>query len=112
MRICLLAGVFLAVMQSAWAVSSGATRDQVIAELGKPTSSAKTGDHEILLFPKGVRVEFEAGRIVSARGIALTDPAPAVAEEPTAPKKAPAMQPPAAKPAAEKDDEEPEIAAK
>lgn len=75
-----------------WALSPDATREQVIAELGKPSSVAKLGAREILVYPKGVRVELEGGKVVAAKGIALSDGSGAAAE--------PAATPPSeAKPA-------------
>jgi hypothetical protein len=86
MRHCILAGVFLLAVEAAWAVSLDETREQVIRELGKPNSTATRGGREILLYPKGVRLELESGRIVSAQGITLSEPAsesaPAVKPEP------------------------------
>ena len=73
MRHGLLAGIFLACLASAWALTPDATREQVIAELGKPTSVAKLGAREILIYPKGVRLELENGKVVSVKGIDLTD---------------------------------------
>jgi len=84
-RACILTGLFLLTASAASALNLGATRDQVIAELGKPTSTAARGDHEILLYPKGVRLDLEGGRVVSAKGISLADPAAVAttAEPPT-----------------------------
>jgi len=64
----------------AWALSPDATREQVIAELGKPTSVAKLGGREILSYPNGVRLELEGGKVVAAKGLALSDSATARAE--------------------------------
>ena len=68
-----LAAIFLVSVGAAWGLTPDATREQVIAELGKPTSVAAHGGREILIYPKGVRLELEGGRIVSAKGIALSD---------------------------------------
>jgi hypothetical protein len=89
MRYRLLAGIFLACLGVAWALSPDATREQIILELGKPGSVAKLGPREILVYPKGVRLELENGRIVSAKGIALSDSvaAPVPPEVPAAAKK-------------------------
>ena len=73
MRYCRLAGIFLALLGVASALSPDATREQVIEELGKPTSMAKLGQREIMIYPKGVRLEFEGGKIVSAKGIVLSE---------------------------------------
>jgi len=68
--------MFLALIGFASALSPDATREQVFAELGKPTSVAKLGAREILVYPKGVRLELEEGKVVAAKGIALTDAVP------------------------------------
>jgi len=73
MRYSWLVGFFLGCLGTAWALTAEATREQVIAELGKPTSVAKMGQREILLYPKGVRLELENGQIVAAKGIDLSD---------------------------------------
>lgn len=46
----------------------GSKRDQVIAELGKPTSAARRGTHEILSYPKGVRIELEGNEVSDIKG--------------------------------------------
>lgn len=87
------------------ALTPESTREQIIAELGKPTSVAKLGSREILNFPKGVRLELEDGRIVATKGILLEDqpaeeapePAPTLSTptQPAAKATAPAPKPPA-----------------
>ena len=73
MRYGFLASVFLVVFGAAWALAPDATREQVLAELGKPTSVAKLGGREIMIYPKGVRLELEGGKVVAAKGIASSD---------------------------------------
>jgi ribosomal protein L6P/L9E len=73
MRYGFLVGLFLAVFSAAWALNPDATREQVIAELGKPTSVAKMGKREIMIYPGGVRLELEEGKVVAAKGIVLND---------------------------------------
>ncbi|MEO6002439.1 MAG: hypothetical protein ABIZ04_11875 [Opitutus sp.] len=105
MRLCLLVGLLLTSAPGAWALSANATRAEVIAELGKPSSSAMRGVREILLYPKGVRLELEAGRVVSAQGLALAEPPPRIAEPVASKEQLPA---PAAKaPLVEKEKPEP-----
>jgi len=94
--ICILLGLGLLSLGTAWALDVRATREQVIAELGKPTSSLVRGDREILLYPKGVRVELEAGRIVSVKGIVLSEAAPPRVEPPPPPATAEKAKPAAA----------------
>src|SRR5687768_1286419 len=48
---------FLAAAFSRAEIGIGDTRDEVLRQLGKPSSRAIRGDHEILLYPKGGRVE-------------------------------------------------------
>lgn len=107
MRHGLLAGIFLTLLTAAWALQPDATREQVIAELGKPTSVAKLGGREIMVYPKGVRVELEGGKVVATKGIAVSDEAastPPAAVEPG--KKVPAAIT-AVKPQEHEDDEPP-----
>lgn len=72
------------------AVSLGATKAQVIEELGKPLSQASGGGREILSYPKGVRLVLVDGRVESAKGILLTGEEAETAEVKTEPKKSPA----------------------
>lgn len=92
MRSLWLAGFFLAWVATAVALSPDATREQVIAELGKPTSVAKLGKREIMIYPKGVRLELEEGRIVAAKGITLEASGTTVAVVQPAPTPAPAEE--------------------
>lgn len=90
------------------ALTPDATREQVIAELGKPTSVAKLGQREILIYPKGVRLELEEGKVVAAKGITLSDVATEIAKPPAQPAAAvaPGKNPARASVATEKDDED------
>jgi hypothetical protein len=49
-------------------IGIGDARDDVLRQLGKPSSVAKRGAHEIFLFPKGGRVEFVDGKVVDVKG--------------------------------------------
>jgi hypothetical protein len=49
-------------------IGIGDTREEVLRQLGKPTSIARRGDHEILLYPKGGRVEILAGKVADVKG--------------------------------------------
>lgn len=64
-------------------------RAEVLRELGRPTSSITRGGREVMLFPNGVRIEFERGRVVFMQGIEPTEGSgsgPTAAEaEPDAP---------------------------
>jgi hypothetical protein len=77
------------------------SKDEVLKELGKPTSILVRGNREILMYPGGVRIEMEQGKVASVKGIDL-----AAAEQAAA---APATPPADAKPTEatpEEDDEE------
>jgi hypothetical protein len=99
----------------------GSERADVIQELGKPSSTARLGAREILTFPKKIRIELEAGRVVDIKGYVPPEiPAPAKAavpeskasDQPTAelpPPPAPTTPPP--KPPVDEDDFNPAVAA-
>lgn len=81
--------VFLALMLTAALAAAeigiGTSRDEVLDQLGKPTSIARRGDHEIFLYPKGGRIEFVGGKVVDVKGplpAALTPVAPPSAASP------------------------------
>jgi hypothetical protein len=78
---------------------------ELLQELGKPTSVLTKGGREVLIYPNNVRIEIEHGKVVSVKGLELTDgnPAPADAEPAPAPEE-PAAPPPAAEPAAAADE--------
>jgi hypothetical protein len=69
----------------------GSKREDVIAELGKPTSAARRDTHEILIYPKGVRIELEGNAVADIKGyipkgvtLSATVPAPASSVVPSA----------------------------
>lgn len=69
----------------------GTKRDAVIAELGKPTSAARRGPREILLYPKNVRIELEADAVIDIKGYTpATVKPPLVAPAPASPAPPPA----------------------
>lgn len=49
-------------------IGIGDGRDEVLRQLGKPTSVAKRGDHEIFLYPKGGRIELLGGKVAHVKG--------------------------------------------
>src|SRR3954470_11772100 len=68
-RLTILTAVFTFCADSLCAeIVIGSKRDAVLAELGKPFSVARRGTHEILLYPKNVRIELEAGEVVDLKG--------------------------------------------
>jgi len=87
------------------AVEIGDSRAVVLSELGPPSSIARRDQHEILIYPKGGRIELEAGSVVDIRGpLPVAPPAPpppVVAPPPSAPSSAPPPAgPPSSTPAA------------
>ena len=54
----------------------GSTRAEVLVELGKPTSAARRGTREILLYPKGVRIELEGTEVTDIKGYVPTGVSP------------------------------------
>lgn len=78
----------------AHALHYGQTREAVLQELGKPTSALRRGAREVLIYPQGGRIEFEADKVVFVQGLAVTEepgsPAAAAAEPATA-ESSPAM---------------------
>jgi hypothetical protein len=78
-------------------VSLGASKSDVIAELGSPSAHAEAGAKEILDYPKHVRVVLEDGHVVAATGITLTveepvaEPEPIPTPRPTLPRTAKAV---------------------
>lgn len=70
-------------------IVAGTKRADVIAELGKPSSTASRGSREILQYPKGLRLELEGGVVVDIRGYVPQGVSPAdiaAAAEPPPPK--------------------------
>jgi hypothetical protein len=59
-------------------IGIGDARDDVLRQLGKPTATARRGVHEILIYPKGGRVEILDGKVVDVKG-PLPAPIPEVA---------------------------------
>lgn len=79
----------------------GSKREEVIAELGKPFSAARRDTHEILSYPKGVRIELEGNVVSDIKGYIPKGVSPdaIVATPPTPPK--PQAAPPAKPPPAQ-----------
>jgi hypothetical protein len=88
-------------------IGIGDARDDVLRQLGKPTSIARRGDHEIFIYPKGGRIEFVGGKVTDVKGPLPTPvvppPTPASTPPPvtepavTEPKAAPVTNVPPAK---------------
>jgi hypothetical protein len=49
-------------------IGIGETREDVLSQLGKPTSVARRGDREIFLYPKGGRIELIGGKVADVKG--------------------------------------------
>lgn len=85
MRFNVLAAAFAFLTVNAFAVYYGQTRAEVIKELGKPTSALVRGQREVLMYPKGARIELEDGKVAIVQNLAVTDgpvAAPAAVETP------------------------------
>jgi flagellar motor protein MotB len=99
MRFAWWLGLLLVVAGKLSAVHYDQSRASVLQELGKPTSSIMRSGREVMLYPNGVRIEFEQGKVVFLQGIEPTEPtepaaeeAPAVEPAAVAPKQAPAAK--------------------
>jgi hypothetical protein len=89
LAVCLLLGGARA------GVEYGMSKPALIQELGKPTSvlSRPGSGREVLIYPKGVRIELEQGKVVSVKGLDLgaLSATPATSEEKAEPE--PAAEP-------------------
>lgn len=86
MTLRILAALLIAVVAASLALAEvgiGDSRDSVLKLYGKPTSVVKRGDREILLYPKGGRVELVDGKVENVKG-----PLPAPLVDAAAPKAA------------------------
>ena len=88
MRFALACVASLLLAITTWAeIGIGDSRDDVLRQLGKPMSTARRGDHEIFVYPKGGRVEFVDGKVTDVKGplpaIVATTPGPAAPSTPT-----------------------------
>ena len=87
MRRWLPAVIFGLLAVTCSAVYYGETREEVLKELGKPTSILMRGGREVFLYPRGARIEFEAGKVAVVQGMEVTDgpmAKPVQTEAPTA----------------------------
>ncbi len=96
--------VFLILSARAGAVYYGEPRAEVLAELGRPASSIVRGNRKVLIYPKGVRLELEAGKVAVVIGLEVGEGPVQTAEE-TSPEIKPVEE---AKPA-EVEPEEPDV---
>jgi hypothetical protein len=73
MRLRWLLASFLLLAGGVAAVRYDMTKEELLKELGKPTSvMARPGSgREVLIYPNGVRIEIEKDRVVSVKGLAL-----------------------------------------
>ena len=83
------------------AVRYDMTKEELLRELGKPTSVLTKGGREILIYPNNVRIELDQGKIVSLKGIDLSaaEAAANLPPEPAEQKDAPAESAADAEPA-------------
>lgn len=112
-------GLFFAPLAIADIVN-GSSRADVVAELGKPLSTAQRGPVEILNYPKKVKIELENGVVVDIRGytpagVTLPTATAAKEEKPTTAPSTPASEPSPAKKTPpkkpEKNEEDEDVAA-
>lgn len=77
-------------------IGIGDTREDVLRRVGKPSSTARRGDREIVLFPGGGRIEFVDGKVVDVKGNVpmLATPTPETPAAESSPPPAPVAQPP------------------
>lgn len=71
MRFLVLACALLLLPLQVMAVYYGQSREDVVKELGKPSSDLKRGSREVLIFKSG-RVELEDGKVAVVKGIEVT----------------------------------------
>lgn len=67
------------------AVRYDMTKEELLRELGKPTSALTKGGREILIYPNNVRIELDQGKVVSVKGLDLAAAETAAANLPTEP---------------------------
>jgi len=72
MRLVLLACLLVGMMPDASAIYYGQSREELLRELGKPSSELKRGDREVLLYKTG-RVELAFGKVAVVQGLAVTE---------------------------------------
>lgn len=70
MRFRRLIAIFLLLVGAASAaVRYDMTKDELLKELGKPSSVLVKGGREVLSYPNNVRIELEHGKVVSVKGM-------------------------------------------
>jgi hypothetical protein len=69
----MMAGLMLLSAASA-AERYDTSKEELLAELGKLTSTLVRGGREVLIYPNNVRIELEHNRVVSINGIDLAAP--------------------------------------
>jgi len=67
------------------AVRYDMTKEELLRELGKPTSVLTKGGREILIYPNNVRIELDQGKVVSVKGLDLAAADTAAANLPPEP---------------------------
>ncbi|MBA4138601.1 MAG: hypothetical protein C0518_14950 [Opitutus sp.] len=115
MRSWLPAAVFALLAGPVLAVYYGETKEELLKELGKPSSALTRGGREILIYPKGGRIELEGGKVVVVQGLDVTEgpvSAPVatagepVVASPDAPKETETAEEKAAREAAEQEEKD------
>lgn len=83
MRLGRLLAIFLTFTGSCLAVYYGQPRTDLLTELGKPVAAITRSGREILMYPRGVRVELVEGKVVIVQGMPVQEgPGLPVASEP------------------------------
>lgn len=104
MRLGRLLAIFLLLTVSSFAVYYGQTKAELLEELGKPVSALTRSGREVMMYPKGVRIELEAGKVVFVQNMEVQEGPGA----PAAAKPADAAAAPAEAKAAPEEPEDPE----
>jgi hypothetical protein len=73
MRLGRLLAIFGSVAVSCFAVYYGQPKTEVLAELGKPVSAITRSGREVMMYPAGVRIELEQGKVVVVQGMPVQE---------------------------------------
>jgi hypothetical protein len=73
MRIATLLAMFVLLAGETFAVYLGMDKAELTQELGKPLSKMARDGREIWIYPNGVRIELEAGKVALVKGMEWSD---------------------------------------
>jgi len=91
MRIATLFAVFVLLAGEGFAVYLGMDKAELTQELGQPLSKMSRDGRAIWIYPKGVRIELEAGKVALVKGMEWSE-GPAAAPPADAPVETPATE--------------------